>query len=472
MRLYFYSFLLLIQKFILRQNTGKVLYYFATHMGVVYIKMAQIIAMQNYGNIFTEQDRLQLAQICDHCNPIAFRKIVKQIEQEYGCEIDAKFQYIDPTPLGAASISQVHRAVLLDGREVAVKVKRQDVARRVAHDTKQLRRLIHRFGRLAKFRNYLGSNKALDLWAKWIQQETDFRSEQENLRTYQNFANSVNGKVENTIQIKVPSPVPEMCTDNIIVMDFISAPTINQLELTPENKQRICRSMNDYVKLSFYALLHGLPVTFHGDPHGGNVYLDENNNVGFLDLGLIFSFSGEEADYTRKLFLNAYNVRTDQLVELLLQNGKYSNLDREKYRADVEAQAKRFRNVPTSQFFVEMMNLYTHYNIEPPEITYKLGKAFLALYGMNNFIQNSTNTKDLLAPQIADFYLRRAVDDATNIFTSGFEILPDFLVAAADKGFISSFSEQIPKLDSFKQQLHASLDHYDEILAFFNLKTR
>ena len=360
----------------------------------------------------------------------------------------------------------------MDGREVAVKIKRRDVTRRVMHDTKQIRRIIHRFGKFAKFRNYLGSDKALDFWAKWIEQETDFRNEQQNLHIYQDFADSVNGKIENAIQIKVPGLVPELCTDNIIVMEFVTAPTINQLELTPENKQRICRGMNDYVKLSFYALLHGLPVTFHGDPHGGNVYLDKDGNVGFLDLGLIFTFSGEEADYTRQLFLDAYNVRTDQLVKLLLQNGKYTNLDPAKYRADVEAQAKRFRSVPTSQFFIEMINLYTHYNIEPPEITYKLGKAFLALYGMNNFIQNDTNTKDLLAPQIVEFYLRRAVDDTTSIFTSGLEILPDFLTTAADKGIISGFSEQILKLDSLKQQLRTTLEHCDEVLAFFNLKAR
>lgn len=470
MRLYFYGFLLLIQKFILRRNTGKVLYNFATHMGVVYIKMAQIIAMQNYGNIFTEDDRIQLSKICDHCNPIPYRKIAKQIEREYGKPLGEIFQYVDPDPIGSASISQVHQAVLLDGREVAVKVKRQDIARRVTHDTRQIRRFIHRFGKLAKFRNYLGSDKALELWAQWIEQETDFQNERQNLQAYQEFADSVNGKIANTIAIKVPRLVPELCTNNIIMMEFITAPTINQLELTPENKQRIRRGMNDYVQLSFYALLHGLPVTFHGDPHGGNVYLDAAGNVGFLDLGLIFSFSGEEADYTRQLFLNAYNVRTDKLVELLLQNGKYVNLDRTQYRADVEAQARRFCTIPTSQFFVEMMNLYTRYNIEPPEITYKLGKAFLALYGMNNFIENATNTKELLGSQIVEYYLTRASTDATNLITSGLEILPDFLTAVADKGIIQGVAEQLIKLDSLKDQFSATLDHCDEILSFFNMK--
>ena len=379
-------------------------------MGVVYIKMAQIIAMQNYGNIFIERDRLQLAKICDNCNPIPYRKIAKQIAREYNKSLGEIFQSIDPQPVGSASISQVHRAVLLDGREVAVKVKRQDIARRVAHDTRQIRRFIHRFGKLAKFRNYLGSDKALELWAKWIEQETDFRREQHNLRTYQEFADSVNGKIPGTIRIEVPELIPEFCTDNIIVMEFISAPTINQLELTPANKQLIQKGMNDYVNLSFYALLHGMPVTFHGDPHGGNIYLANQADVGFLDLGLIFSFSGDEAEYIRDLFLNSYNVRTDKLVELLLQNGKYRNLDRAQYRADVEAQAKRFRDIPTSHYFIEMMNLYTRYDIEPPEITYKLGKAFLALYGINNFIGNTTNTRELLAQQIVEYYLNRASD--------------------------------------------------------------
>lgn len=467
MRLYFYGFLLLIQKFILRQNTGKVLYRFATRMGVVYIKMAQIVAMQNYGNVFTENDRIQLAKICDHCNPISYRKIAKQIEHEYGKPLSEIFQYIDPNPVGSASISQVHRAVLLDGREVAVKVKRKDIAKRVTHDTRQIRRFIHRFGKLAKFRNYLGSDKALELWAKWIEQETDFRNEQQNLQVYQEFADSVNGKLAGTITIKVPGLIPEFCTDNIIMMEFITAPTINQLELTPENKQRIRRGMNDYVQLSFYALLHGLPVTFHGDPHGGNVYLDDAGSVGFLDLGLIFSFSGEEADYTRQLFLNAYNVRTDKLVELLLQNGKYTNLDRVQYRADVEAQARRFRIIPTSQYFVEMMNLYTRYNIEPPEITYKLGKAFLALYGMNNFIENATNTKTLLGPQIVEYYLNRAHDDVTALVKSGLDFLPDFVSAISDQGIIAGLAEQIVKLDCLRDQFFTILDHGDEILSFF-----
>lgn len=82
MRLYFYGFILLFKKFILRRNTGEAICSFVEKMGVVYIKFAQLLAMQNVGNLFTEKDRLKLVKICDHCNPIPFGKIRKQIEEE------------------------------------------------------------------------------------------------------------------------------------------------------------------------------------------------------------------------------------------------------------------------------------------------------------------------------------------------------------------------------------------------------
>lgn len=195
MRLYFYGFIMLIERFILRRSTGQAVRHFAERMGVVYIKFAQILAMQNIGQLFTESDRAELAAICDHCNPVAFTEIKGRLEAEYRRPLTEIFQSIDETPLGSASISQVHRAVLLDGRIVAVKVKRADVVKRVQHDVRQAKRFIHRFGRFAKFRNLIGSDRALEYYADWIGQEIDFEHEQHNLERYQTFAKSVNGRV-------------------------------------------------------------------------------------------------------------------------------------------------------------------------------------------------------------------------------------------------------------------------------------
>lgn len=71
--------------------------------------------------------------------------------------------------------------------------------------------------------------------------------------------------------------------------------------------------MNSYVKLSFYALLNHLPVVFHGDPHGGNIYIDDRGNIGFLDMGLLFELSAEDMKDVQRYFFYAYFGSSDLL---------------------------------------------------------------------------------------------------------------------------------------------------------------
>lgn len=438
MRLYFYGLIAVFRHFILRQNTGQVVCDFAERMSVVYIKVAQILAMQNLGEVFTEADRERLASICDHCNPIEFKEIAKSIELEYGRSVSEIFQYIDPTPLGSASISQVHRAVLKDGRVVAVKVKRRDVVRRVERDIRQIKHLVHRFGKFAKLRNFIGSDYALEYYTDWIYEETDFRKEQIHLVRYQEFAESVNGKVDGVGKIIAPKVYREFCTDNIIVMEYIDHPTVNQLPLTPENKAKISAAVNTYLKLSFYALLNDLPVVFHGDPHAGNVYLDDAGNVGFLDMGLVFEFRGDDSKFIQDLFMYSYMNRPEELLEILLERSKFQQVDREALLAGIKRELKRLHSIPVSQFFIEMIGLFTQYDVAPPMLLFEMAKAFVALYGMGNVVNNNVNTNELLAEQITEFYIRRAADgiqqalfgwgqlfaELTSRFWSGELILP------------------------------------------------
>lgn len=410
MRLYFYGLIAIFRRFILRENTGQVICDFAERMGVVYIKVAQILATQNLGEVFTESDRRRLASICDDCNPIEFGEIRKQLELEYDRPLNEIFRYIDPRPLGSASISQVHRAVLSDGRIVAVKVKRRDVVRRVERDIRQIKRLIHRFGKFAQLRNFLGSDYALGYYMDWIYEETDFRKEQIHLQRYREFADSVNGKVDCGGKILTPAVYRELCTENVIVMEYIDQPTVNQLPLTPENKTKISEAVNTYLKLSFYALLNDLPVVFHGDPHGGNIYLDDDGNIGFLDMGLVFEFRGDDSKFIQDLFMYSYMNRPEDLLEILLERSKFDHVDRAALLVGIKAKLKRLHSIPVSQYFIEMIGLFTQHNVAPPMILFEMAKAFVALYGMGNVVDNAVSTDELLAEQITAFYVRRVAD--------------------------------------------------------------
>ena len=117
MKLYIQVIKLLFNKFILRKNNGMVIKNFSEKMGVVYIKLAQMLATQNFGNLFTEKDRQMLSSICDNCNPISYDEIEKILKQEYGGNLDNVFSFIEKEPVGSASVSQVHRAILKTGEK-------------------------------------------------------------------------------------------------------------------------------------------------------------------------------------------------------------------------------------------------------------------------------------------------------------------------------------------------------------------
>jgi len=455
---------MLIERSVLRRSTGQAIRHFAEHMGVVYIKFAQILAMQNVGQLFTESDRIELATICDHCNPIEFAKIKQQLETEYGRPLTEIFQSIDEKPLGSASISQVHRAVLLDGRIVAVKVKRTDVVKRVQHDVRQAKRLIHRFGRFAKFRNLLGSDRALEYYADWIGQETDFEREQYNLRRYQTFARSVNGKVAGAKKIVTPRIYQEFCTPNVIIMEYIDAPTVNQLSLTKANKARIVCAINDYLRLSFYALLNGLPVVFHGDPHGGNIYLDTAGNIGFLDMGLIFEFDGEETNFIQHLFLDSYTKHTEELLKILLKESHFDNLDASQLATDMRAEIERFQEIPVTQFFVDMIGIFTKYDVAPPKILFKMAKAFIALFGITTFTNNTIATRELLLEQVTEFYIRRTGDDMRKLLHGGLTFIPSLFYDSLTTPPAQNLAHHFLRLSDLNQQLTTTLNHLQEIM--------
>lgn len=467
MKLYFNGFIMLIKKFILRKNTGECIRSFVEKMGVVYIKFAQMLAMQNVGNLFTEEDRIKLSKICDHINPISFKKIKKQIEKEYGCKIEEKFKKVFEEPVGSASISQVHKAILKNGEVVAIKVKRKDVTKRIEKDIKQIRKFVHRFGKFVQFENYLGSDAALDLYLDWIKEETDFEQEKNNILRYYRFACSVNGKVENTKKIVVPKVYKKLCTKNMIVMEFIFSKTINQMKLTNQNKEKIGKSLNDYIALSFYALFHDMPVIFHGDPHSGNIYVDKEGNIGFLDMGLIFELSVEESRFTRELFLDAYTNNNEKLVNLIVDGSVNENVDFDALKKEISSCCIQFKSIPVAEFFVNMIFIFTKFNINPNAIFYKMAKAFVSLYGMNTFLEDTESTEKLLYEQIVNFYVSRTMDDIKEIANTGITFLPQFIQNTVKKGLTKSVAEQIVTLSHFNKKVNEFVHHFDEILSFF-----
>lgn len=461
MKLYFEVLKLLCNRYLRRQSMGEAVRKFAERMGLAYIKLAQILATQNYGNIFTEQDRQILSRICDDCNPIEFAQIEQILQQEYGDALKI-FQEIDPVPAGAASISQVHRAVLKTGEIVAIKIKRRDVTQALEDDIERIRRLIKRFGKLVHLTNLIGTNRTLDLYTQWIYEEADFVHERHNIESYTSFAASVNGKLKEVNQIKVPKLYAELCTENVLVMEFIEYPTINQMELTVQNRARIAKAMNGYIQNSFYALLHGQMVVFHGDPHGGNVYIDDDGNIGFLDMGLIFELTESERRMTLEFFLCAYTNNAERMLKMLKPYASMSEEKWQKFAAATREFCESIREKEITYYFMDMVNVCTDYDIVPPTFLFAMAKAFVCLNGISGFSHNYTVGRKLLQKQVAEFMIERSLKDGRELLTHGAKLGLKLVEKVLEEGVVGGIVEELENTKTLTKDARSALDHAEE----------
>lgn len=463
MKLYAQMIKLLFKKFILKKNNGIVIKDFSKEMGVVYIKLAQILATQNFGNLFTEEDRKMLSSICDDCNPISYDEIEEILKQEYGTDLNNIFSFIDKTPVGSASVSQVHRAILKTGEEVAIKVRRKDITKTIDKDIKRIKNIIHRFGKIVNFSNFTGGDHALDLYLDWIKQETDFQHEKENIKTYQNFANNVNGKVSGTKLIKVPKLYEEYCTDNIIVMEFIKTKTVNKIALTEENKDKITTALNSYIRSSFWAMFNDKPIVFHGDPHSGNICIDENGDICFLDMGLLCVLSDEDATLCRKFFLTAYSGNYEKLYDMLVIYGDMSEEKKASFKNDCRRYCTEIKEKDVTYYFMNMVNICLNYEFVPPNFLFNMAKAFVCLNGISNFCGNKCTCIELLQEQTIEFMVKRSLKDCKGIVIDSLNIAPKALENTFQYGLVNTIAK-VSTSSELRKDVRSSLENLREML--------
>lgn len=432
MRLLLNGIVLIFNRFVLHMSNGKALRIFVEKMGLAYIKLAQILAMQNIGEVFTESDRQDLLHICDDCNQISFRIINKTLRTEYGDRYKAIIKKIKRKQVGSASVSQVHYGVLQSGEKVVFKVKRKDIDKTVRKDVHNIRFIMKHFGWIVGFKNVRGGNKALDFYIDWILQELDFEREVRNIARYQEFADSVNGKVNDCKQIVLPKVYKEYCTPNVICMEYIEYKTISNLptgDINIDNK--IIKAAESYIKLSFYALLHDMPVVFHGDPHAGNIYIDNNGNIGFLDMGLIFELSPKDAKRTKDLFFMAYFQQNKRLFNTLEPGLRGSRDQIDGFRNEVDLYCRRIPTMPVTNYFMDLIVVCMKYDICPDDFLFCMAKAFVCLNGIDVFCNNETSGRDMLMTQVIDYVVHRTAQNSVKLLMN--TIRGEFALATFNK---------------------------------------
>lgn len=317
--------------------------------------------------------------------------VLATIEEELGVRPGKLFAEFDRKPLGCASLAQVHRAVLRDGRDVAVKVQRPDVAQDIRADLGVLASLAARVDHATRIGQRMRFADWVHEFRKTLLDELDFTLEADNL---EHFADHL----ESYPELVVPRPVRDLSSRRVLTMDLVTGTKVTSLGGLRRTEQPMQRLAT--------ALLHGyLDQTFvhgqiHADPHPGNLLVTDDGRLAIFDLGMVAHVPPRQRGRLLKLLFCAIDGRGEEVAGEVIDLGvRLEDFDEEKFVREVGQLVARYSAHSENQVLSEGRLLLQLTRVgaacglrTPPELNL-LGKTLLNLESVCVALDPETNVK-------------------------------------------------------------------------------
>lgn len=298
-----------------------------------FIKLGQLLALRP--DLIPIPYCEELSKLQDEVKPFPGNKAVEIIEKELGKPVKNLFKSFDETPVAAASMGQVHSAVLKDGTKVAVKVQRPDIYRTVKIDIK----LLYRLARLISKRYGTGIINPVEIvreFERYTESELNYLKEAHNIDLfYHNF--------EKSKALIVPKVFWTHTTSRVLTMEYIAGKRLTDIsKFKPAQRKRVVDTiLNAEFEQIFH---HGL---FHADPHPGNYLIKRNLKIALLDFGIIGRLDYVMKEHMTDLFVSIVNADTQGLIDAALKLGiTTQESDVEKIRRDLYDYLAPFHDIP------------------------------------------------------------------------------------------------------------------------------
>ncbi|MCP1771495.1 ubiquinone biosynthesis protein [Neisseria perflava] len=345
-------------------------------LGPTFIKLGQVLSTRV--DIFSAEWIEEFEQLQSNVAPIPAADIHQLIESHLGRPVGEVFQSINPKPIGSASIAQVHKAVLISGETVAVKIKRPDIEPVIQAD---LRILTHLAGliesEIPETRRYQPV-QMVQYFARSLAKETDLSVE---LRYMQRFGKTF----EQHEFVHIPTVYPEISNRQILVQEHISDTLLKNTDIDAmPSKMHVLLAARITDTLFTMILQQGF---FHADPHPGNIFVNDAGRITFIDFGLVGHLSSTRRREIIDL-LNALTQKDQFTMQYVLSNWAQGDLpDENLLGADVLEMLLNYEHTPVrdlriSQVINDITQIMRRHALTLPGDLVMLFKTLITLEGV------------------------------------------------------------------------------------------
>ncbi|MGZ5054237.1 MAG: ABC1 kinase family protein [Methylobacter sp.] len=369
-------------------------------LGPTFIKLGQILATRV--DLFSPQYIAEFEKLQDQVPPMPFEELLLQLEEDLGGTIDEFFAEVERSPLAAASIAQVHKAVLKDGTPVILKIRRPGLRKLIAADL----RLIHRIVDIAEsesleFRRF-HPKEVLRQFNQSLRRELDLAAESRN-------AERIAANLAENPDIRVPLVYWQWTCERLNVQEYIQGiqgRDLAGLEQAGLNRKLLAERGTEAVMKMI--MEDGF---FHADPHAGNVFYLPDNKLAFIDFGMVGRLTEDRRDQVVRLLYGMTNHLPNKVAEILEDWSDNIYTDEQVLTVDLEAFVDQYSSLALKDLnLTDMMGdlmaiLRDHKLILPADLALLI-KTYITMDGLGRHLDPEFNTLVYTAP-----YIRKIMEE-------------------------------------------------------------
>ncbi len=371
-------------------------------LGPTFVKFGQLLSTRP--DVVPPDIIAELRGLQDDVRPFPYSDVERTIAEDLGQPIERLFTEFDHEPLAAASIGQVHRAMLPNGRRVVVKVQRPDAPRTIEADIS----LMYQAARLAKERiralDFVDAGEIVDEFARSIRQELDYRLEARNADAFhKDFAGHPH--------VAVPRVYWTYTRSRVLTLEYLDGVQLADLELDAWSLEQ--RRHLAYLITETWMTMIFRNGFFHADPHPANILVLSPERIGLVDFGLTGKLTDDDMTRLTRLFIDAASENIEMLPSRLFDLGvRYPKEREEEFVAELRDLYYRYygaslKEIDPLQVIREAFGLIYSMNLRLPTRFVMLDKAIATLGSVGIELYPDFNVFEVAKPYARDLMLER-----------------------------------------------------------------